>query len=238
MTAIVEKWKKIVIKPTFLKNSLFFSDNLVDWFQKNGRDLPWRNTREPYFILLSELMLQQTQVDRVIAFYHDFIKKFPNFKAVADAEEQDIIDAWGGLGYYNRARNLQKTAKIIISDYNGEFPKTKKEILDLPGIGKYTAGAVMTFALELREALVDTNVDRVYSRVFIHPQKIANPRELEKVLWIIAEAVIPEKKYWEFNQGIMDFGAIHCRIEKPKCQTCPMKSICKFYKKRSLTRFL
>lgn len=213
---------------------------MLDWFEKNGRDLPWRKTRDPYKILLSELMLQQTQVDRVKEFYRKFLNRFPDFQSVAEADEKEILEYWEGLGYYNRARNLQKTAKLIVEKYKNQFPTDKDAILALPGLGKYTVGAVMTFALNIRQPIVDTNVDRVISRVFL-PKKLLDQigkTEYSKILWLLSERLLPDENFWEFNQGIMDFGAIQCTALKPRCKSCPFSSFCRYYANNSLSRFL
>ncbi len=232
-------WKQRIQTPEFQINVSMFQNGLLRWFNRHQRDLPWRKTHDPYKILLSELMLQQTQVDRVIDFYHKFLERFPTFRSVAEAEEAEIIKYWEGLGYYNRARNLQKTAQIVVNEYQGVFPTDKKEIRALPGLGEYTVGAVMSFALNIRAPIVDTNVDRVLSRVFlsyIHNNHLSST-EKSKILWLISETVLPEKKFWEFNQGIMDFGAIQCTPVKPKCNSCPFKDFCLHYKRNSLSRF-
>jgi len=232
-------WKENIHSKRFstLKNT--FQKQLVDWFKQNGRDLPWRKTRDPYAILVSELMLQQTQVDRVAKdYYHQFLARFPTFESIAQAQEEEVIQKWEGLGYYNRAKNLHKLAKEIMEKYHGKFPHTREEILALPGIGEYTAGAVMTFALNLKAPIVDTNVDRVYTRVFLHPPNKLTENQKSKILWLLAEQLLPDSEYWEFNQGIMDLGAMICKTPVPVCHNCPMRSICQYYAKSSLTRFL
>jgi A/G-specific adenine glycosylase len=184
-------------------------------------------------------MLQQTQVDRVARdYYSQFLTKFPSFASIASASEEDIVAQWEGLGYYNRARNLHKLAQEIMTTYHGQFPTDREKILALPGIGEYTTGAVMTFALNLRAPLVDTNVDRVYSRIFLYPGKDLTENQKNKILWLLAESLLPDFEYWEFNQGIMDFGAMICITPNPLCVQCPMKAICQHYRKSSLTRFL
>jgi len=183
-------------------------------------------------------MLQQTQVDRVIVFYHEFLEKLPDFQALAQVSEPVVLKLWGGLGYYNRARNLQKVAKIVISQYHGKFPTTKEEILALPGIGEYTAGAVMSFALGIRAPIVDTNVNRVWQRLFRLPKQKLSPSSYEKILWLFSEAILPEQEFWEFNQAIMDFGALQCVPQKPRCKSCPFQKFCRTYQQTSLARFL
>jgi len=212
------------------KTITFFQKTLIDWFKKHGRDLPWRKTRNPYHILVSELMLQQTQVIRVEKeFYSQFLKKFPSFQALAKAEEEEVIESWEGLGYYNRARNLHKIAKIIVSEYDGRIPADYKKILELPGIGQYTAGAILSFAFELDFPIVDTNVDRIIKRVFLHNHKITSPAKLEKIIWDISEQLLIKNNAWTFNQAILDFGALICIAIKPRCNKCPMRPICQFF---------
>lgn len=237
LTPTLEKWNNLLNTPKFIEKQRLFQEGLLNWFEKHARDLPWRKTRDPYRILLSELMLQQTQVDRVIDFYEKFLSRFPDFQSVANAEEAEILKYWEGLGYYNRARNLQKTAKEVQEEYEGKFPTKKEDVLALPGIGEYTAGAVMTFALNLREPIVDTNVNRVLGRVFLQKEKNLTEGDRNKILWRLSEWLLPFEKYWEFNQAIMDFGALHCKPEKPKCSSCPFRGFCTFYSSRSLGRF-
>ncbi|NVM30421.1 MAG: A/G-specific adenine glycosylase [Candidatus Helarchaeota archaeon] len=203
---------------------------MVKWFKKHGRDLPWRKTRNPYHVLVSELMLQQTQVVRVEKeYYHQFLERFPSFEDLAKAEEEEVIEAWEGLGYYNRAKNLYKIAKIMIADYRGKFPTDYKQILELPGIGKYTAGAILSFAFELDYPIVDTNVERIIKRVFLHNHKITSSAKLEKEIWNISENLLLKGDAWTFNQAILDFGALICIAIKPKCNKCPIRPICKYF---------
>jgi A/G-specific adenine glycosylase len=207
-----------------------FQKTLLEWFQKHGRDLPWRKTRNPYHILVSELMLQQTQVVRVEKeYYHHFLEKFPTFEALAEACEEEVIAAWEGLGYYNRAKNLHKIAQIIVSDYAGKFPEDYERILELPGIGKYTAGAVLSFAFERDYPIVDTNVERIIKRVFLYRHKISSPAKLDRTIWEISESILLKGNAWTFNQAILDFGALICIAQKPRCAKCPMRPICQYF---------
>ncbi|NVM53930.1 MAG: A/G-specific adenine glycosylase [Candidatus Helarchaeota archaeon] len=212
------------------KNLNFFQETLIKWFKKHGRDLPWRKTRNPYHILVSELMLQQTQVVRVEKdYYHQFLEKFPSFQALTMANEDDVVEAWEGLGYYNRAKNLYKIAKIIVSEYKGKFPSNYEKIIELPGIGKYTAGAILSFAFNRDFPIVDTNVDRIIKRIFLHNHKITSPAKLERIIWDISEKILLKSDPWTFNQAILDFGAMICIAIKPRCNKCPMRSICKYF---------
>ena len=218
---------QIQIDPETIK---FFQEALVKWFKKHGRDLPWRKTRNPYHVLVSELMLQQTQVVRVEKeYYIQFLEKYPSFEALANADEEDVLAAWGGLGYYNRAKNLHKIAKIVVSEFSGKFPADYDKILDFPGIGQYTAGAILSFAFELDFPIVDTNVDRIIKRIFLQDHKISTPAKLERTIWQISKEILIKGNAWVFNQAILDFGALICIAIKPKCNKCPMRPICQFF---------
>lgn len=234
------RWQRRVRGVKFQARAVVFRDRLLAWFAEHGRDLPWRQTRDPYAILVSELMLQQTQVDRVLDYYTRFLARFPTFEALARASEEEVVAAWEGLGYYNRARNFRKLARVVTDEYSGAFPTNIEEIRALPGIGEYTAGAVMTFALERRAPIVDTNVNRVITRVFLFPVAdgaFEGPAEREKVLWLISDALLPETQFWEFNQAIMDFGALQCPARAPRCNSCPMRSSCRYFRRSALDRF-
>ena len=197
------------------------------WYRKHSRDLPWRTTRDPYRILVSELMLQQTQVSRVLDFYERFLERFPTLDALADARPKRVMEAWQGLGYYARARNLHKLARHVTTACDGVIPDTPNMLRELPGIGAYTAGAVASFAYEKRAALVDTNVARVLHRVFaptLKPKSSAGQR----ALWALAEQLLPRtgKLTWTHNQAMMELGALVCSARSPKCAGCPVRSVC------------
>ena len=212
------------------KNVEFFQTTLIEWFKKYGRDLPWRKTRNPYHILVSELMLQQTQVIRVEKeYYHQFLGKYPSFEALAKANEDEVLNAWEGLEYYNRAKNLYKIANIVVSQYNGKFPTEFEQVRELPGIGRYSAGAILSFAFNLPYPIVDTNVERIIKRIFLHQHKISSPAQLEKTIWEISESLLLKSDPWTFNQAILDFGALICIAQRPRCAKCPMRVICKYY---------
>ena len=172
-------------------------------------------------------MLQQTQVDRVKDFYQNFLERFPTVKDLSSAPLEDVLKAWDGLGYYNRARNLHKATKIICEQYDGKFPQTVGALADLPGIGKYTAGAIVSFAFVRPAPILDTNVKRVLERIFVK-RKHSSPAKQEKRLWRLASEVITPQTVWEINQALMDFGAQICSAKKPKCSICPMRSFCVF----------
>jgi A/G-specific adenine glycosylase len=209
-----------------------FSRRLRAWFRRNARALPWRDTRDAYRILVSELMLQQTQVSRVLDFYARFLERFPDLASLAAAREQHVLAQWRGLGYYARARNLHKLARRVVREeahvYGGELPSSPDALRALPGVGAYTAGAVASFAFERRAALVDTNVARVLQRVFaptLHP-KCA--RDLSR-LWVIAEAVLPRtgRAAWTHNQALMELGALICTARVKHCGRCPVRMSCR-----------
>jgi A/G-specific adenine glycosylase len=219
--------------PADPKKMEFFQHALIHWFKKHGRDLPWRKTRDPYHILVSEFMLQQTQVVRVAQdYFHQFLARFPSVQALAAAEEATVLEAWAGLGYYNRAKNLHKLAKIIVSEFKGEFPQEYDQILNLPGIGRYTAGAILSFAFNRDFPIVDTNVHRILKRVFLQDRKDLSPTQLEKVIWALSEQLLVKGDAWTFNQAILDLGALICIAQKPRCAKCPMHSICQYYQNK------
>ena len=205
-----------------------FSRRLRRWFRRNSRDLPWRRTRDPYRVLVSELMLQQTQVSRVVDFYGKFLKRFPTIHALAAAPPKRVMESWEGLGYYARARNLHKLAKQVTADGgNGALSSVPSELQKLPGIGAYTAGAVASFAHEKRAALVDTKVARVLSRVFAPKLNPKRPADLKK-LWAVAESVLPRTgaATWTHNQAVMELGALICTARIKHCTSCPLASTC------------
>ena len=209
--------------------SAAFGRRLRAWYRRNHRDLPWRRTRDPYHVLVSELMLQQTQVSRVLEFYARFIERFPTMQHLAAAPPKRVMESWEGLGYYARARNLHKLARHVTRDGGpGVLPSGAPETPRVAGIGAYTAGAVASFAYEKRAALVDTNVARVLSRVFAPRLNPKRPRDLKK-LWAIAEQTLPRtgKIAWTQNQALMELGALVCTARVKKCARCPLKRSCK-----------
>lgn len=200
-----------------------FSRALRAWFRRKGRALPWRETRDPYRVLVSEAMLQQTQVSRVLDYYGRFLQRFPTLAALATAPPKRVRESWEGLGYYARARNLHALAKQV-----EELPGDAEALRALPGIGRYTAGAVASFAFELREPLIDTNVARVLRRVFAPRADIKTTRG-QKKLWAIAEDILPRsgKATWAHNQALMELGALVCTARVAKCSECPVRSYCR-----------
>jgi len=198
---------------------------LLTWFAANRRDLPWRLSRDPYRILVSEVMLQQTQVDRVLPYYEAFLARFPDAEALAVAPTADVIKLWAGLGYNRRAVNLQRTAQHVVEQLGGVFPSNVEALKKLPGIGPYTAGAIACFAFEQDVAFVDTNIRRVLHRIFVGvdvPSPTANEREIIS----IGAAAVPPGNGWLWNQAIMEFGALQCTARKPACVICPMQAVC------------
>ena len=203
-----------------------FRGVLIKWYSRQGRDLPWRRTRDPYAILVSEFMLQQTQVTTVLPYYEDWLRRFPTFTALARAPENDVLHAWQGLGYYTRARNLHATAKLLVNQYGGRLPRKIAEMRKLPGIGKYTAHAVATFALDQSVPIVEANVSRVLSRVF----NLRIPVDWAKgrsALWNQATALLPKKSAAQYNSALLDLGALICLPRNPKCGVCPVKNLCR-----------
>lgn len=203
-----------------------FRTRLLGWFRRHGRDLPWRRTRDPYHILVSEVMLQQTQVSRVELFYGRFLTRWPKLGDLAKARPAQVREAWEGLGYYRRASNLHALAKEVVKKRDGIMPADPAELLTLPGVGPYTAGAVACFAYEQRTPAVDTNVARVIRRAF-HPRRPKDPND--KTVWATAEALLPRtgKSAWAFNQGIMELGALVCTARVARCGECPVRPVCK-----------
>jgi A/G-specific adenine glycosylase len=210
-----------------------FGARLRRWFRANGRDLPWRKTRDPYRVLVSELMLQQTQVSRVVPKYAEFLATFPTLHHVARARPRRVTEAWSGLGYYARARNLHALAKAVTDggrDATGTLPPDADALRQLPGIGAYTAGAVSSFAYERRAELVDTNVARVLKRVFAPDVDLKSGRG-QRRLWSIARQLLPRTgaATWTHNQALMELGALVCTARVARCGECPVRSLCATY---------
>src|SRR5687767_14520542 len=202
-----------------------FRRRLLDWYRRNGRDLPWRRTRDPYHILVSEVMLQQTQVDRVVPKYAEWLGKYPTLAALATAPEDDVTQTWRPLGYNVRPRRLHAIARESVARYGGALPSDEATLLSFKGIGAYTAGAIRSFAFRERAAIVDTHGARVLFRVFIGRGDI-KAHAMRKHLWKVSEALVPRKHVFDFNQALMDFGATVCVARKPKCDVCPMAKFC------------
>lgn len=206
-----------------------FSSLLNAWFEKEKRTLPFRETKEAYNIWISEVMLQQTQVVTVIDYYNRFVEAFPRVEALAKAEEEVVFKLWEGLGYYSRAKNLMKCAKIVTDVYGGKFPDSKENLLKLPGIGPYTAGAILSIAFNQPEPAVDGNVMRVMSRVFLIEEDIKQAKSRSVFEKVVKEAMGGEPCV--FNQALMELGALVCTPKNPKCETCPVRSVCLAHEK-------
>ena len=207
-----------------------FGTLLRRWFRANGRDLPWRKTRDPYHVLVSELMLQQTQVSRVVTRYGEFLETFPTLHHVARARPKRVMEAWAGLGYYARARNLHALARQVTDrgrDAEAALPPDAEVLRTLPGIGAYTAGAVSSFAYERRAELVDTNVARVIKRVFAPDADLKSGRDQKRV-WAIARELLPRTgtATWTHNQAMMELGALVCTARVARCGQCPVRKVC------------
>lgn len=207
-----------------------FRRRLLRWFRRYGRDLPWRRTRDPYHIVVSEFMLQQTQVSRVEEYYRRFLDDYPSLEHLAAAPAARVRESWEGLGYYRRAANLHRLAQEVIRDHGGVIPDDPETLQSLPGIGRYTAGAVAAFAYERPAAAVDTNVARVIRRAF-HPK-----RATDRLVWDTAERLVPRrgKTAWAFNQAIMELGALVCTARIARCGDCPVRVACATGKKATL----
>lgn len=201
---------------------------LLEWYEANKRDLPWRRTRDPYAIWVSEVMLQQTRVETVIPYWERFLARFPTIEALADGLEEDVLKLWEGLGYYSRVRNLQKAAQVVKERHQGIVPDTLDEMRALPGVGPYTAGAVQSIAYDRNVPAVDGNVFRVLSRLFLIEEDIMKPKT-RKTFEDIAEFLIPEGRAASFNQGLMELGARICIPKNPRCGTCPVQASCQAY---------
>lgn len=202
-----------------------FSDILISWYQQNKRDLPWRNTTNPYKIWLSEIILQQTRVAQGLPYYEKFVSTFPTVFDLAAADEQQVLRLWQGLGYYSRARNLHACAKMVVEDFGGKFPETATELKKLKGIGDYTAAAIASFSFKEPVPVLDGNVFRVIARYFGINADIADPKN-KKEFYPILEEVIDQQHPDLFNQAIMEFGAMHCSPAKPLCLYCELQSGC------------
>jgi A/G-specific adenine glycosylase len=202
---------------------------LLQWFDLHGRkDLPWQHNKTPYRVWVSEIMLQQTQVSSVIHYYQRFMASFANIEALADAEEDQVLEHWAGLGYYARARNLHKTAKLIMRQYDGEFPSELDALVALPGIGRSTAGAILSIAMQTPTSILDGNVKRVLARYYaIHTWP--GERKTEKTLWNYADLHTPKQRADDYTQAIMDLGATLCKRSKPRCIDCPLTLDCSAY---------
>lgn len=203
-----------------------FRAGLRRWHKQHGRELPWRNCRDPYRVWISEIMLQQTTVAAVKPYFERFMQRFPDVGTLASADEEAVLRLWEGLGYYSRARNLHRAAKTLMESHNGSFPQTIDELLTLPGIGRYTAGAIRSFGFDLPAPIVEANTLRLYSRLLGFR---GDPRSAvgQKMLWSFAEMLVPQKEPGEFNQALTDLGATVCTPTEPDCNLCPVALCCR-----------
>jgi A/G-specific adenine glycosylase len=202
-----------------------FRRRLLSWYRRHARDLPWRNTHDAYSIWVSEIMLQQTQVATVMGYYERFLARFPEVTILAAAEEEEVLRYWEGLGYYRRARQLHAAARLIVSQHQGQFPTSYQEVLALPGIGRYTAGAILSFALDRKLPIVEANTQRLYCRLLALREE-ATSAASQRRLWQFAEDLLPTKKIGEFNQALIELGATVCLPRNPKCSACPAMNLC------------
>lgn len=202
-----------------------FQNKLLTWYRKNARDLPWRETKDPYQIWVSEIMLQQTRVETVIPYYTRWMTVFPTLHSLAKARQDQVLSGWEGLGYYSRARNLHQASKIVVEEYQGKLPQDSVSLQTLPGIGRYTAGAIASIAFGIDAPVLDGNVRRVYARYF----NISTPLQTsgtERILWQIAQELLPGGSAGEFNQALMELGALICHPKNPDCENCPLAESC------------
>jgi A/G-specific adenine glycosylase len=203
-----------------------FRRALIRWYRKSGRNLPWRHTCDPYAILVSEFMLQQTQVATVVPYYYEWLRRFPDFAALARASENDVLRTWQGLGYYARARNLRATARAVVDRYRGRFPRSIEQMQRLPGIGKYTAHAVASFAFNQSVPIVESNTARLLTRLFDFRESIDSDAGWE-ILWQHSAKLVPKNNAGSCNSALLDLGALICVPRKPKCSICPVKKFCR-----------
>lgn len=218
-----------------IENPKSLRQKLARWFQQHGRDLPWRRTHDPYAILVSEFMLQQTQVVTVLDYYARWLVRFPDFAALAAASEADVLHVWQGLGYYARARNLHRAAQHVAAQYSGRLPDDLAAIAALPGVGRYTAGAVATFAFDQATPIIDANIARVIARL-INLQEPIDTKHGSEILWQTAEELLPEKSGRLHNSALMELGALLCTPRAPQCLICPIREHCRAENPESLPR--
>ncbi len=205
-----------------------FQNLLLRWFQNNGRELPWRKDYSPYHVWLSEILLQQTQMERGVIYFQRWLERFPDIKAVAAAESGEILKYWEGLGYYARARNLHKAAKVMVEKFHGQVPSDYKDLLNLPGVGLYTAAAIASIAFEADIGVIDANVERIFARIFDISEPIKS-KAAEKTISTLMDEILPIGKARYFNQALMDLGGVICRPRNPECGICPVRCHCAAY---------
>jgi A/G-specific adenine glycosylase len=199
---------------------------LIAWYRRHRRDLPWRSTGDAYAVWVSEIMLQQTQVATVVPYYLRFLREFPTVQALADADERRVLRMWEGLGYYRRARQMHRAARIVVDTHGGEFPSELAAIRSLPGIGRYTAGAIVSIAYDRPAPILEANTVRLLSRLVAFPDDPTSAAG-QRLLWQVAEAVLPRRNCREFNQALMELGSLVCTPHSPGCSACPLEGLCK-----------
>ena len=213
-----------------------FATAVLDWFERHGRhDLPWQHPATPYRVWISEVMLQQTQVSTVIPYFERFMKRFPDVESLAAADRDEVLAHWAGLGYYARARNLHRCAQVLVSEHDGEFPHGLDDVAALPGIGRSTAGAILSLSRDAPHAILDGNVKRVLARYYAVPGW-PGQTSVSRRLWALSEAVTPKRRARDFNQAMMDLGATVC-IRRPACQRCPLRGGCRGLAEGDPTRY-
>ena len=213
-------------RPAAPADAAEFRRRLMRWFRRHGRDLPWRRTRDPYYVTVAEFMLQQTQVARVESYYRRFLERYPTLEALARSEPAMVREAWDGLGYYRRAANLHRLAQTVVDRHGGVIPADPAHLMSLPGVGRYTAGAVASFAYERATPAIDTNVARVLRRAFL--PRLAPGRQQHR-LWETGASIMPRRNgaaAWAFNQAIMELGALICTARVARCAECPVSRAC------------
>ncbi len=212
--------------PSTASVQVHFAPAVIAWQRSHGRhSLPWQRSREPYHVWLSEIMLQQTQVSTVLAYYERFLQRFPEVHALARASSDEVMAAWSGLGYYSRARNLHRCAQVVVAEHGGQFPRTAQALAELPGIGRSTAAAIAAFCFGERAAILDGNVKRVLTRVLGFGEDLAQARH-ERALWDEATTLLPHEDMGPYTQGLMDLGATVCLARSPQCLLCPVQALC------------
>src|SRR5512145_1340768 len=203
-----------------------FARRLLAWYGLNARILPWRGHPDPYAVWVSEIMLQQTRVETVIPYFEKWMRLFPSIETLANASEREVLNAWEGLGYYSRARNLHKAARIVAEQYNGKVPRDLEQLRKLPGIGRYTLGAIASMAFGMDVAALDGNIKRVYARIFDVTEPVDSPAG-EKTLWQMADEHLPKGHAGDYNQALMDLGSLICVPKNPRCLICPVMELCR-----------
>jgi A/G-specific adenine glycosylase len=228
--------RKKTLSEFAILNSLFaFRRVLLTWYRASARDLPWRRTREPYRVWLSEIMLQQTRVETVLPYFERFTAKFPTVRELADADIDDVLKLWAGLGYYSRARNLHRAARVVANDLDGKFPNTAEALQNLPGVGRYTAAAIASIAFNQPVAVLDGNVKRVLARLFAITKPIEGART-QTQLWNLAEQLLSPRRPGDHNQAMMELGARICLPKNPSCEICPVRRWCRAYEQNAQNR--